>query len=281
MPGYSGHGAPALPRHVIDALCLRGTDLLHRVIEVGDGSAPPLRFAVRNTQEYGRAVNALRTEPGTVRWIAETVRAGDVFYDVGANIGVFSLLAAHRAGPDGRVVAFEPHAATIATLLENVVLNGLGERVDVLSCALHRSTGYLPFLYRSLTAGSGLSQVGATRDPFGHDAEPVTRELKAVAAGDDLVESGTVPPADVVKIDVDGNESEVLAGLRGLLTGSPRPRSVQVEVNPEGGRELIDSMAAIGYRETGRHLTLGIGKLVSEGADPTTLGANVTFEPVP
>lgn len=281
MPGYSGHGAPALPRHVIDALSLRGADLLHRVIEVGDGSAPPLRFAVRNTQEYGRATNALRTEPGTLRWIAETVRPGDVFYDVGANIGVFSLPAAHRAGSGGRVVAFEPHAATIATLLENVTLNGLGERIDVLSCALHSSTGYLPFLYRSLTAGSGLSQIGATRDPFGHDAEPVSRELKAVAAGDDLIGSGTIPPPDVVKIDVDGNESAVLAGLRGVLTGPERPRSVQVEVNPEGGRDLLESMAAVGYRETGRHLTLGIGKLVSEGADPAALGANVIFEPVP
>lgn len=276
---YSGHGTP-IPRRALDIIRLRVSARLDRVIEVADGSAPAVSFAVRNPQEYSRATNALRTEPGTLRWIAEQVRPGDVLYDVGANTGLFSLLAAHRSGADGRVVAFEPHAATTATLLENVALNGLGDRIDVLSCALHGSTGHLPFLYRSLMAASGLSQIGATRDPFGHDSAPVGRELKAVARADDLIAAGTIPPADLVKIDVDGNELDVLAGMRDLLGGRPRPRSVQVEVNPEGGDELIELMQSLGYDERGRHLTMGIAKLVRAGADPGTLGANVIFEPI-
>jgi len=279
MPSYSGRGTPRLPRRVLDGLRLRGTARLQRVLTVDDGSAPPLRFRVRNVDEYNRATNALHNELGTLRWIADTVGPGDVFYDVGANIGIFSLLAAHRAGAGGRVVAFEPHAATLATLLENVMLNGLGERIDVLSSALHRTTGHHPFLYRSLVAGSGLSQVGATRDPFGHDAEPVARELKAVASGDDLIASGTIGPADVIKIDVDGNEADVVAGLRSLLTSARRPRSVQIEVNPDGQAELLELMSAAGYGETGRHLTRGVELLVRQGADPATLGANVVFEP--
>jgi FkbM family methyltransferase len=281
MASYSGRGAPRLPRRVLDGVWLRSIARMGRVVRVDNGTAPPLAFRVRNVHEYNRATNALHNEPGTLRWIAGHVRPGDVFYDVGANVGVFSLLAAHRTGPGGHVVAFEPHAATIATLLENVVLNGLGERVDVLSCALHRTTGHLPFLYRSLVAGSGLSQVGATRDPFGHVAEPVARELKAVASADDLVAAGTIRPPDVIKIDVDGNEAEVLAGMHTLLTGPRRPRSVQVEVNPDGGPKVLELMSAVGYRETGRHRTLRIERLVREGADPATLGANVLFEPAP
>lgn len=251
-----------------------------RVLRVEDGSAPPLRSRVHNVHEYDRVTNALHSEPGTLRWIAEHVRPGDVFYDVGANLGIFSLLAAHRTGAAGQVVAFEPHAATTATLLENVALNGLGDRVTVLSCALHRMSGHLPFLYRSLTAGSGLSQVGATRDPFGHDAQPVARELKAVAAADDLIASGAIRPADVIKIDVDGNEGDVLVGMQRLLTGARRPRSVQIEVNPDGHGELLELMSGAGYRESGRHVTLGIAKLIRAGADPATLGANLVFEPV-
>jgi FkbM family methyltransferase len=279
MRSYSGHGSPPLPLRILDGLRLRGVARLERVLTVGDGTAPPLKFRVRNVQEYNRATHALRNEPGTLAWIAEHVRPGDVFYDVGANIGIFSLLAAHRAGHDGRVVAFEPHAATIATLLENVALNGLGERVDVLSCALHRTSGHLPFLYRSLVAGSGLSQIGATRDPFGQDAEPVARELKAVASADDLIASGAIRPADVIKIDVDGREADVLAGMHGLLSGSERPRSLQVEVNPADGARALELMADAGYRETSRHRTLGIERLIRQGADPATLGANVVFEP--
>jgi FkbM family methyltransferase len=281
MSSYSGHGLPRLPRRILDGLRLHAGARLERVLTVSDGSSPPLAFRVRTVPEYNRATHALASEPGTLAWISAQVRPGDVFYDVGANIGVFSLLAAHRVGPDGRIVAFEPHAATIATLLENVALNGLGGRVDVLSCALHRSSGHLPFLYRSLTAGSGLSQVGATRDPFGHDAEPVARELKAVVTADDLLVSGTIPPPDVIKIDVDGNEAQVLAGMGGLLSGPRRPRSIQVEVNPAGSDELLELMSAAGYRETSRHRTQVIEQRVREGADPAALGANVLFEPVP
>jgi FkbM family methyltransferase len=279
MPSYSGHGSPRLPLRILDGLRLRGVARLECVLTVDDGTAPPLRFRARNVQEYNRATNALRNEPGTLRWIAEQVRPGDVFYDVGANIGIFSLLAAHRAGDGGRVVAFEPHAATTATLLENVALNGLGARVDVLSCALHHTTGHLPFLYRSLVAGSGLSQIGSSRDPFGHEADPVARELKAVASGDDLIASGAIRSADVIKVDVDGREADVLAGMQALLTGSERPRSVQVEVNPEGGARVLDLMAGAGYRETSRHHTLGSERLIRQGADPATLGVNVVFEP--
>jgi FkbM family methyltransferase len=278
MPSYSGRGFPPLPLRVLDGLRLRGVARLERVLTVDDGTTPPLKFRVRNVQEYSRATNALHNEPGTLRWIADQVRPGDVFYDVGANIGIFSLVAAHRAGDGGSVVAFEPHAATIATLLENVALNGLGERVDVLSCALHHTTGHLPFLYRSLVAGSGLSQIEATRDPFGHEAEPVARELKSVASADDLIASGVVRPADVIKIDVDGREADVLAGMQGLLSGSERPRSLQVEVNPDGGARVLELMDEAGYRETSRHRTLGIERLIRDGADPATLGANVVFE---
>lgn len=281
MSTYSGHGPPSPARRVLDGLRLRVISGLERVVTVSDGSAPPLRFRVHSVHEYDRATNAMHNEPGTLRWIAATVRPGDVFYDVGANFGLFALLAAHRTGAGGRVVAFEPHAATVEALLANVALNGLGERVEVLSTALHSASGHLPFLYRSLAAASGLSQVGATRDPHDRDVAPVARELKAVAAADDLVTSGAIAPPDVVKIDVDGNEGAVLAGMRGLLAGPRRPRSIQVEVNPRGGAELLELMRAAGYGETQRHLTMAAERLVRQGADPATLGANVVFEPLP
>jgi FkbM family methyltransferase len=281
VSSYSGHGRPGPARRVADALRLRAITRLERVVTVSDGSWPPLRLRVRTVHELNRATNALHNEPGTLRWIRSAVRPGDVFYDVGANIGLFALLAAHRAGAGGRVAAFEPHAATVDALLANVALNDLGDRIDVLSCALHSESGHRPFLYRSLAAASGLSQVGATRDPHRHDVAPVARELKAVAAADDLIAAGTIRPANVVKIDVDGNEGAVLAGMRGLLTGARQPRSVQVEVNPEGSADVLAFMRSAGYRETGRHLTLGSEQLVRAGTDPATLGANVVFEPVP
>ena len=272
MGSYTGHGAPSLRRRVLDGVWLRGVAHTERILTIDDGSTPPLRFRVRNVHEYNRATNALHNEPGTLRWIAEQVRPGDVFYDVGANVGVFALLAAHRTGPGGRVVAFEPHAATTATLLDNVLLNGLGERIDVLSCALHRTSGHVPFVYRSLVAGSGLSTVGES-DHSG------ARELKPASTADDLIAAGTIAPADLIKIDVDGTEADVLAGMRGLLAGPRRPRSVQVEVTPSADTAVPDLMSELGYRETARHRTLGVEQLLRDGADPASLGANLIFEP--
>ena len=106
------------------------------------------------------------------------------------------------------------------TLLQNVALNGVGDRVDVLSCALHRSTGVEPFLYGSLEAGSALSHVGGDG--------PGVRELKAVAAADDLIAAGTLAPAHAIKLDVDGNELDVLpacAGCWAVPTARARCRS--------------------------------------------------------
>jgi FkbM family methyltransferase len=279
MSAYDGLGPPALPRRILDGLRLRASSRLDRVISVGDGSEAALRFRVRSVHEYDRATNAMHNEPGTLRWIRASVRPGDVFYDVGANVGLFALVAAHRAGPKGRVIAFEPHVATVEALLQNISLNVLGERIDVVSSALHSVSGHRPFLYRSLAAASGLSQVDATSDPHGQDVAPVARELKAVAAADDLIAGATIPPADVVKIDVDGNEGAVLAGMRGLLTGPHRPRSLQVEVNPQGRDELLESMSSAGYRETERHLTIGSRRALRDGADPESFGVNVVFEP--
>ena len=68
-----------------------------------------LRFVATSDIEQWRATSLLHKEAGTVAWISRSVGPGDVFYDVGANIGIYSLLAALCAGPAGRVFAFEPH----------------------------------------------------------------------------------------------------------------------------------------------------------------------------
>src|SRR5262249_11802872 len=66
-------------------------------------------FLCENLRDYARCAGIFLKEPGTCEWIDRTVREGGDFYDIGANIGVYSILAGHR-GPSGRVVAFEPHA---------------------------------------------------------------------------------------------------------------------------------------------------------------------------
>jgi FkbM family methyltransferase len=76
-------------------------------------------------------------EPQTCEWIKSEVKAGQVFYDIGANIGIYSILAAKYVGGLGRVYAFEPHNANFSRLLDNIAANGLGEIVVPCNLALY------------------------------------------------------------------------------------------------------------------------------------------------
>ena len=56
-------------------------------------------------------------ESGTCEWIKNDIGPGDVFFDIGANIGIYSILAANRVGKTGKVYAFEPHSGNFTRLL--------------------------------------------------------------------------------------------------------------------------------------------------------------------
>ena len=171
-------------------------------------------FLCESLRDYGRCAGLFLKEPGTCEWIERTVKPGDIFYDIGANIGVYSILAGQRVGPQGRVIAFEPHAGNFAALSRNIEANGFAGRIVPCGFALHRSSGFFDFNYSSLAVGSSRSQLDGNAAPGFDPFEPVVRELKYAAAVDDLVLSGRLPRPTHVKIDVDGNEEIGRASCR-------------------------------------------------------------------
>ena len=246
-------------------------------VRVSDGDHIHV-FRCEDPLEVTRAVTLLEKEAGTVRFIRTEVRSGDVFYDIGANIGLYTLVAARRVGDDGMVCAFEPHAANVMSLLRNVAENKLDDRVKVVSAALTDASGFFAFDYRSAEPGSALSRLeseGAVGEAF----EPVFRELKYATSVDALVEDGVIPPADLVKIDVDGNEPLVLRGMTSHLSGDRRPRAVQVEIDPETREQVRELMRDYGYDVAERHETMAGQALIESGEDPGEVVHNVVFRP--
>jgi FkbM family methyltransferase len=139
--------------------------------------------------------------------LAQLLRPGDVFYDIGANVGFFTTLAARLVGTGGHVYGFEPFEESAAAADANARRNGF-EQVTILPVAVSDRSGTAAL---SL-AGSSihfrlLSDAEAASD--GAKSTPVE-----VVSIDDLVAGGSVRPPDLVMIDAEGAEFEVLAGMR-------------------------------------------------------------------
>lgn len=180
-------------------------------------------------------------EPPTARVIAGLLRPGDSVVDVGANSGFFTLLASRRVGPRGRVSSFEPVPAMRQRLLDNIELNGM-RNVRVHEVAVSDAEGVLP-LFEGPEGHKGLSSLRPVANAVG------CIEVRTVAL-DDLRE--TLSPIRLVKIDVEGAESRVLAGMARILE-QDRPFLV-IEITDaylrsfgDGATALASGLSHLGY----------------------------------
>ena len=142
-------------------------------------------------------------EVESMAFAAHLLRPGDLFVDIGANAGVYTVLAAAVAG--SRVIAAEPVTVSSETLVRNVALNGIGDRVNVRRVAVGAST----------TRKRVTSDRDATNRLLGDDESYAgASETAEVVTLDDLV-GGESPK--LVKIDVEGGEYDVLQGASATL----------------------------------------------------------------
>ena len=161
------------------------------------------------------------------------VKPGQVFYDIGANIGQYGIYAALRAGADTRVVCFEPESANFATLNANIVMNGIATRVTAYLVALSDATGIgtLQVVDASMSGGA-LHQLDADADQIDVDADWAGFHPQGVLTTslDELVYARGLPCPNHVKIDVDGHEPAIVRGAARLLTDE-RLLSVLIELD--------------------------------------------------
>jgi FkbM family methyltransferase len=251
---------------------------LSRKVRATDGRHE-LLFVCESELEVWRAQTLRTKEAGTVRWIQENVQPGDVFYDIGANIGLYSMLAAAYVGEQGKVFAFEPHLPNAVSLMRNALANRFQSRLSLVTTALHSEECFLPFNYCATIAGSSMSQLNGTETDLGESFTPVFSELKHATSIDLLVKHGDLPEADIIKIDVDGNEPHILAGMRELLLRGRRPRSVQVEVSPKAATQIEQILNECRYERIGRHDTANGLKKLANGVAPDSMAYNAVYAP--
>ena len=169
----------------------------------------------------------------------ETVTPGNVVWDVGANMGLFSFAAAGLAGPEGRIYAFEPDTVLVSLLRRSSKLNPGAAPVETIPCAVSDviSLACFNIAERSRASnfleGFGLSQTGGVRE----------RHIVFTVPLDWMAER--IPPPDVLKIDVEGAELSVFRGARRLLE-SKRP-TVLFEAAGKGRAEIASLLWKLDY----------------------------------
>ena len=249
---------------------------LVRKIEVTNGSCG-YRFSCESVREFNRCLKMFSKEPGTIDWIAKEFKPGQIFYDIGANIGIFSIQAARRMEPNGKVYAFEPHSANFTRLVENISCNGLKGVVIPCNFPLQSREGFAYFNYESTMPGSSNSQLSSSLNESDSCQPTVMAELKYATSIDRLIECGIILPAHHVKIDIDGNELDVLKGMTGFLKSPQRARTVQVELNGHRNDEIYELMQDLGYRLADKHYSRSATRrLAQTGIEPES-GCNAIF----
>jgi FkbM family methyltransferase len=181
-------------------------------------------------------------EPETIEWIAE-FNGGDVFVDIGANIGLYSIWATISQGV--KCFAFEPEALNFSILMRNIVNNNLGDRLTAYPIAISDKSGFDKFHVTVFEHGESCHVFGEKIDYDKQPIDPVVSQGCYATSIDELVAGGIIPIPNHLKIDVDGIEPKVIEGAKQTLQ-SPELRSLLIEINDK----VLDDWEMIYYLES-------------------------------
>jgi FkbM family methyltransferase len=165
-------------------------------------------------------------EPTLTRWLISTLKPGDGFIDIGANIGYLSLLAAKLVGGNGRVLAIEALPKTARVLEMNVQMNG-GENIRIANNAAWDRKAVLRFFTQSEHITGTTTCDKSWADSWGLDT---SCEVNAMPLGN-IASSEETAMARIIKIDVEGAEWNVVSGLAAVLPLLREDVEFVVEVN--------------------------------------------------
>ena len=219
-------------------------DHIHETI-LPDGKS--LKFFCPGYKPGIRGITILSKQPEVPQWI-DGFQEGDVLWDIGANVGVYSLYAALKSGV--QILAFEPEASNYYVLTRNVALNTMWDRIKTYCIALSDETslGELSLFH---------TVVGGSKHAFGDPAEswveddPIAFQQGMIGFSiDDLIDRFDCPFPNHIKIDVDGIEDKIIAGAAAAMKDG-RLKSILVEIQPHkpnAGEAMKAKLVAAGFQ---------------------------------
>lgn len=215
--------------------------LRRRVWTIEDGKGAGLKLRFPQNLDYISGTSELPVQEALV----QRLRSGEVFYDVGSNMGFFSLVAARQVGASGCAYAFEPVAENAAFVRENARLNHL-ENLKLFEVAVGRESGSAELLLTDWDGGASLSSSAVK------PAEPVARRKVRMVALDDFVAAENLRMPSFVKIDVEGVELAVLQGMARTIAAAKPVLLYEVDDGNKKSfelrwKELDEFVSGLGY----------------------------------
>lgn len=186
-----------------------------------------LIFATPNGLSQYRLETFATKEPGTIEWM-DAVPEGAVVWDVGANVGLYTVYAARVR--HCRVFAFEPSVFNLELLARNICYNNLQHRVTIVPIALGDAVAVSSFRMSTTEWGGAKSSFHYNVDQHGSPINEVFEYQTVGISIDDAASRLELEPPAYIKIDVDGIEHFILRGGRHVLGGV---ESVLIEINDD------------------------------------------------
>jgi len=177
-----------------------------------------------------------------------TIKPGMVFFDIGAHFGYYSLLASHLTGPEGRVHSFEPTPSTYEVLCKNTAAK---PNITPRNMAMWSEPRTLEFRdYGVAYAGFNSVETGGVEDNMREGVRGTPRKVQATTVDAYVRETGVRP--DILKLDAEGAELNIIAGMTETIERSRPILTVEVGDDPaknvSRSRELIEAVMAKGYK---------------------------------
>lgn len=201
-------------------------------------------FSIRNYSSTCsmRAKTFFFKEPDTIKWI-ENFDENDVFLDIGANVGIYSLYAAKRGI---KVWAIEPESLNFAMLNLNIFDNELSSKVTALPLSLHKESKIDKLNVYNLDWGEALNSFNNTKNQFGKNFYPSFNQGSYSIKLDELID--IIEKVDHIKIDVDGNEGIILTGAIKTLK-QKKIKSILIELDEtlSDYEFILKNLSSYGY----------------------------------
>ncbi len=170
-------------------------------------------YPIKSAIGYGLSMAAFET--AEIAFMRGLLQPGDVVFDVGANAGLFTVIAARQVGANGRVYAFEPGQRELELLHHNVSINNL-TNITIIPYAISDRNGTAQF---AVASDGALSSLGKTNHP---EQKIIGWETVQTITLDSFAKDQGIARVDFLKIDVEGAERSVVRGAAAILADNPR-----------------------------------------------------------